>query len=78
MLFASDLDWTTIIVAAIGIVPATLAALLSFRVHRQVRTPSGDTLGAVVERTHDVAAANTALLTKLNGGPEACGGDVHA
>lgn len=60
-------DWTTVIVAVCGALPGTLAALVALTVRRQLKTPSGDHIGAVVERSHDITSANFALLKKING-----------
>ena len=55
------IDWTNVIVAAIAATPPTVLALLN---RRSLRTPSGDPIGHVVERTHDLAAVTTAAVTK--------------
>lgn len=70
-----NLDLTQICVSLITTVPAILAARWARNVVKQVKTPSGDTLGEVAERTHDLAAVNTAKLSQvhaavLNGGHE--------
>ena len=61
------IDWTTVIVASITTAPAILASWLAYSIRREVRTPSGDRLGAVVERAHETGIANNLLLRKLNG-----------
>lgn len=66
-MLAGAVDWTTVIVATIATAPAILAALLSYLVHRQIKTPSGDNLGTVVERTHETAVANHLFLRTMNG-----------
>jgi hypothetical protein len=53
------IDWTAVITAAVPTVPATLAVLLANHTRKQIRTPSGDSIGHVVERTHDLAAVAT-------------------
>ena len=53
------IDWTVVITAAIPTVPATLAVVLGAQNRRAIRTPSGDTIGEVAERTHDLAAVAT-------------------
>lgn len=60
-------DWTPIIAAAVASLPGCLAAAVSLLNRREMRTDSGDSLGRVAERTHDLAAANSMLLTKING-----------
>lgn len=60
---AVDIDWTNVIDTAIVAVPATIAAVASLHNSRKMKTPSGDFIGHVVERTHDLAAVSTAVLT---------------
>lgn len=71
------IDWTTVLVvgvpAYIAAVAAPLAALYGARLKRDVKTPSGDTLGAVAERTHDITHASNVLLRQMNGAPHADG-----
>lgn len=59
---SSGIDWTLVIVALITAVPATIAALIGNSNRRALRTPSGDTIGRVAERTHDLAAVSTLAL----------------
>ena len=78
----SGINWTDVIDTAIVAVPASIAAWASLRNGRKLRTPSGDNIGHVVERTHDLAAVGVAALTgqrtealskseeRLNGDPE--------
>lgn len=61
-----SLDLTQVFVTLITTVPAILAAIWARNVVNQVRTPSGDTLGAVAERTHDLAAVNTQKLQQMH------------
>jgi hypothetical protein len=61
-----SIDWTTVLVAGLAGVPATVAAVLSFVIHRHVSTPSGDAIGQVVERAHDMTAATLTLSTEIN------------
>jgi hypothetical protein len=53
-------------VEAISIIPAVAAAYFAYRVHVSIKTPSGDSIGAVAERTHDLAAVNTAMLKDVH------------
>ena len=62
----ADIDWTNVLVALIAGLPAIIAAFYARGAHvegkttnRQIRTPSGDTIGVVAERTHDLAAVAT-------------------
>lgn len=63
------LDLTAIVVAGL---PGVIAAVYSVRIHRNVQTPSGDTIGHVTELTHDLSAADLAMTTQvrdtINGG----------
>lgn len=57
------IDWTNVIDTAIVAIPATIAAWASLLGVRRLRTPSGDNIGHVVERTHDLAAVGVAAVT---------------
>lgn len=59
MVAATGINWTVVLVAAVTAVPAIIAALLSASNRRSLKTPSGDTIGQVAERTHDLAAVAT-------------------
>lgn len=67
MVAATHIDWTTVIVAGLAGVPSLVAAILSFVIHRNVSTPSGDSIGAVAERSHELGIANNLLLRRMNG-----------
>lgn len=56
-----------VIVAAITAAPSLVAALVALAVRRDIRTPSGDTIGSVAEKAHHTGIANNLLLRKLNG-----------
>lgn len=66
MVTGSSIDWTQVLLASIGIIPATIAAVGTYLLHRQLRTPSGDTIGKVAERTHDLTAADVALTQDIH------------
>jgi cobalamin synthase len=59
-MLAAAIDWTPIGVALAAGIPSTVAAVLSFLNRRQLKTPSGDSLGAVAERTHALVAVGVA------------------
>lgn len=61
------IDWTSVIIAFIAGVPAIIGAIYSARIHGQIKTPSGKTLGDVAEYAHDTVIANNLLLSKSNG-----------
>ena len=86
-MLAQAVNWTQVLIVG---VPAYIAAILAGiatvigTLNRvSLRTPSGDSIGTVVERAHDLAAvgvaaatntngpAVTAALTKLNADPKA-------
>lgn len=64
----AGIDWTTVVVAAITAIPATVGALVSLHVKGAIRVPSGGTIGEKVEQSHDIACVNHAILRKQNGG----------
>lgn len=66
-MIASAIDWTQVIGDLIAALPAIIAALVAVKIHRQVQTPSGKTLGEVAEYAHDTAIANNLLLSAKNG-----------
>lgn len=66
VLVGSGLDVNAIIISFIPTIPALVAAWLAYRTHERVRTPSGDTIGTVVEKTHDLAAADLAMTTQVH------------
>ena len=61
------IDWGNVIGGAIGVIPATVAAVAALRIHGQVKTPSGKSIGEVAEYAHDTAIANNLLLSNKNG-----------
>lgn len=77
------IDWTNVIVSAIFTTPAVIAALYARSNKRAIKTPSGSTIGQVMERTHNLSAiaamgAKTvaeppleAVVEALNSDPEA-------
>lgn len=62
MIASTGVDWTIILTALITAIPAIIAALLGASNRRSLKTPSGDTIGRVAERTHDLAAVSTLAL----------------
>lgn len=68
MLGASGVGWPDVMIALIAALPGIIAAWASLRTNREIRTPSGDSIGKVTERTHDTAIANNLHLRKANGG----------
>lgn len=59
MIEAAGIDWTIVLTALIPTIPAILAVLIGTANRRALKTPSGDTIGTVAERTHDLAAVAT-------------------
>jgi hypothetical protein len=60
-LLALDDNTTKVLLGLIGIVPSAIAAYFAYLAHKNVKTPSGETIGKLVERTNQLAEANTAL-----------------
>jgi hypothetical protein len=58
------INWTNIIVALIAGLPAIIAAIFAGLVHRQVKTPSGPSIGKQVESAHLTGIANNMLLSR--------------
>jgi hypothetical protein len=67
LIVASSVDWTQVITALIVGAPAIIAAIYAGRVHHQIKTPSGKSIGAVTEFAHDTVIANNLLLSHKNG-----------
>lgn len=54
------------LVALIAVVPAIVSAWFAYLIHRNIKTPSGDRIGAVMERTHEASTADLALTTQVH------------
>ena len=67
MWLVGTLEWTQIITAGIAALGAVTSTAIAAWVAYQVRTPSGDTLGQVAERTHDLATVSVKQLHGMNG-----------
>lgn len=67
----SQINWTQVLLvgipAYIGALAAGVAAVITALNRRNLKTPSGDRIGNVVERTHDLAAVTTAATTGARG-----------
>lgn len=57
---------TPVLVALITAVPATVAAVVALKNRRSIRTPSGDPIGRVMERTHEASVADVALTRQVH------------
>ena len=70
-MLAVTVDWTQVLIvgvpAYIAATFAGVATLYTVRVHGQIKTPSGKSLGEVTEYAHDTAIANNMLLSTKNG-----------
>jgi hypothetical protein len=66
-MIAAAIDWTTVIVAIVSGFFSMLSALFALIIRREIRTPSGKSLGEVAEYAHDTAIANNLLLSEKNG-----------
>lgn len=62
----SSVDWTQVMVALIAGLPATLAVVFSYLIRRQLRTPSGETIGVQVEQANHLAVVNTELTKQIH------------
>lgn len=62
-MIVASVNWTTVLVALITAIPAIIAATVAVGNRRSLRTPSGDSIGHVVERTHDLAAISTLAVS---------------
>lgn len=61
-----DDNTRAVLIAVIAGVPAWIAAVASVLVRRATKTPSGEKIGTVAERTHDMASTNSAMLTQVS------------
>ena len=61
------IDGTNVLDTLIVTLPAIIAAVFAGLIHHQIKTPSGDSIGSVAERTHDMAAVSVAAVTGTNG-----------
>lgn len=70
-MLAVTVDWTQVLIvgvpAYIAAFGAAVAAVVGALNRRALQTPSGDPIGAVAERTHDLAAVSVAAATGTNG-----------
>lgn len=62
-----SVDWTQVLIAAILTIPAIISALYAGRIHQQIKTPSGQHIGAMAEYTKDTVIANNVHLKMKNG-----------
>jgi hypothetical protein len=77
-----SIDWTNVLDTLIITVPAIIAAIYAARVHQQVRTPSGKSIGKQVEDALHVAISNnhyaTAISAEVGAKPSAAADDEAA
>ncbi len=61
-------DWTPVWVALASSIPGGIAAVIAAYIanmnRRTLRTPSGDSIGQVMERTHDLSAVDVGMSTE--------------
>lgn len=71
MIAAWSIDLTQVLIlgvpAYIAALGGAIAAVISAKNHRAMKTPSGDPIGQVVERTHDLSAVSVAATTGIDG-----------
>jgi hypothetical protein len=65
MIAGSGIDWTNVLVALIAGLPAIIAAIGVLVVHRQIKTPSGKSIGAQVEDTLHTSLSNNYHLQSI-------------
>jgi glutamate formiminotransferase len=59
------IDYTTVLVALIAAIPATLAALGTLQIRRQIQTPSKTSIGRQIEDVNHTARANNYHLQAM-------------
>lgn len=65
MLGAVELNLTDVLIALIAGIPAIIAAVASAIVLYRTKTPSGDRIGHVVERTEHLSAVDVGLTRSV-------------
>jgi cobalamin synthase len=72
---ASTVGWPDVAIALVAAAPALLAAIFAYLNNRAIKTPSGDKIGSVVEKTHDLAAVAAPSIQRteaaVSNGPDA-------
>lgn len=66
LVVASGIDWNMLLDSLIVALPACVGAVIGYRNRQSLKTPSGDPIGHVVERTHDLSAADLAHTTEIH------------
>lgn len=61
------LDWTVVLEALIAGLPAIIGAIAALSIRNKIKTPSGAKIGEVMEKTHDLTAADLAVTTQVHG-----------
>ena len=68
---AVTVDWTQVLILGVPAYIAALggagAAIIGALNRRSLQTPSGESIGRVAERAHDLAAVSVAAATGTNG-----------
>lgn len=59
-------DWQDVMVAAITLAGVIVNGFVTVYIATRIRTPSGDSIGRVAERTHDLASVTVAAVTGLD------------
>lgn len=64
MMLAATINWTEVLIsgvpAMIAAIGSAIAVVIGAANRRNLKTPSGDSIGSVVERAHDLAAVAVA------------------
>lgn len=71
MITAEAINWTQVLItgvpAIIAAIGSAIAVVIGAANRRNLKTPSGDPIGQVVERTHDLSAVSVAATTGIDG-----------
>jgi hypothetical protein len=60
--------WPDVMVALIAGLPAIISAIVALRVHREIQTPNGNTIGTQVEQSQRTALASNYRLQAIGNG----------
>lgn len=66
-MIATATSWQDVALALIAALPGVIAAIAALRIHSQIKTPSGKSIGKQVEDVVHTALANHYRLRVLNG-----------
>lgn len=71
MTVAAAVNWTEVLIsgvpAIIAAIGSAIAVVIGAANRKNLKTPSGDPIGTVVERAHDLSAVTVAATTGIDG-----------